>query len=816
MLRTRSGNVISAAAVGALLLAFAMPTIAQDIPWIGGDGAKSYDNVANWTGGNIPDVGGGAGENAVIGDAAADRTITLGAGAKTNIRQLKWTQSTGGVTQTLVLNRDFEADIGVAITNGANPGDGSNMIVDANGNRMEYNMVAVSMTDLELRFEDTAGGGQHFSDNIGIGATSSVGPGTTMLSGNGAARSRGTWDPTAVIKGSTSRFDFDQILGAGLGNLVIGDSNFGFTQVCNIGEYNGAGNPARIQSNVTVNPNGRLQYFNHVDGGRNIVVGGDFVDVNTDGQNYEGADATLTFAKDPASARTVSIGRDLLVNMEVGYQAETGDIVLGQDLTTAGTFTVLNGSKVDVGLNVLSTGDLSFAGELAIALGSSGQVAVTGTAGLSGDLTLDTSGLASYTGPIILIDNDGADVLVGEFANAPNGTVYASPAGALELVYNYNGNDLALVSGTLTPIRTWAVDASGDWGVSGNWNPAEKPDGNTHTAVFGDTITADRTIFTDAAVTAMTIQFDNANSYAVAGQGSVNLEADSGNAAIDVVQGGHQFQAIVNLNSSTDVDVAASSSLAFNNALNLGGNTLTKTGNGTLEINNRLTTGGGSVIGLAGTITGSGKVGGSLTNTSATVAPGNSPGTLTVEGDFTQEAGGTLAIELAGTAAGEFDVLEVLGSAVLGGSLDITELYTPGGADTWTILTAFGGITGNFSTITPGYQVALANGDTELVLSLSGALLPGDANGDGCVDDLDLTALAVHWQRSTNLWEEGDFNGDGIVDDLDLTALAVNWQQGCGGGGSFADALAAANVPEPGSAGLMLLVSIGFLRRRKA
>jgi len=37
------------------------------------------------------------------------------------------------------------------------------------------------------------------------------------------------------------------------------------------------------------------------------------------------------------------------------------------------------------------------------------------------------------------------------------------------------------------------------------------------------------------------------------------------------------------------------------------------------------------------------------------------------------------------------------------------------------------------------------------------------------------------------------------VNDLDLTALAVNWQQGCGGGGSFADAWAAArdNAPEP-------------------
>ena len=94
--------------------------------------------------------------------------------------------------------------------------------------------------------------------------------------------------------------------------------------------------------------------------------------------------------------------------------------------------------------------------------------------------------------------------------------------------------------------------------------------------------------------------------------------------------------------------------------------------------------------------------------------------------------------------------------------------------------------------------------------------LLGDANLDGCVDDLDLTAVAVHWQESTGLWAHGDFNADGIVDDLDLTALAVNWQQGCGGGGSFAGAMAAvrAAVPEPVSALILVLGLVGVVGRR--
>ena len=96
--------------------------------------------------------------------------------------------------------------------------------------------------------------------------------------------------------------------------------------------------------------------------------------------------------------------------------------------------------------------------------------------------------------------------------------------------------------------------------------------------------------------------------------------------------------------------------------------------------------------------------------------------------------------------------------------------------------------------------------------------LPGDANGDGCVDDLDLTALAVHWQQSTNLWKDGDFDGNGIVNDLDLTALAVNWQQGCGGGGGdFSEAWAAvqANVPEPATLVLLVLGGPVLIRRHR-
>jgi len=46
------------------------------------------------------------------------------------------------------------------------------------------------------------------------------------------------------------------------------------------------------------------------------------------------------------------------------------------------------------------------------------------------------------------------------------------------------------------------------------------------------------------------------------------------------VEGTHEFQADVNLHNNTAVDIATNSTLTFNRALNLMGNTLTKTGEG--------------------------------------------------------------------------------------------------------------------------------------------------------------------------------------------------------------------------------------------
>jgi autotransporter-associated beta strand protein len=142
-----------------------------------------------------------------------------------------------------------------------------------------------------------------------------------------------------------------------------------------------------------------------------------------------------------------------------------------------------------------------------------------------------------------------------------------------------------------------------------------------------------------------------------------------------------------------------------------GGGTLTLTGMST-EFTGPTMVNNGSLIvdgSIASTQTlvspgallgGHGFLGGDLVS-SGIVSPGNSPGTLTVNGNYTQNANGTLRIEVAGLAPSQHDLLVVNGHASLAGTLQLIRL---GGfqlhiGDQFTFLVANRGVSGTFSTV---------------------------------------------------------------------------------------------------------------------
>jgi outer membrane autotransporter protein len=136
----------------------------------------------------------------------------------------------------------------------------------------------------------------------------------------------------------------------------------------------------------------------------------------------------------------------------------------------------------------------------------------------------------------------------------------------------------------------------------------------------------------------------------------------------------------------------------------------TSTGTGTLAVADGTLDVAGTVpmrglIAGGGTVIGTGTIGGIINF--GHVAPGNSVGTLTVTGNFSQNAAGTLDIEIKpdGSAA---DLLAVGGTATLAGTLTAQgengALLTPAAGGTvanpklYTIVTAGGGVSGTFGT----------------------------------------------------------------------------------------------------------------------
>jgi hypothetical protein len=79
--------------------------------------------------------------------------------------------------------------------------------------------------------------------------------------------------------------------------------------------------------------------------------------------------------------------------------------------------------------------------------------------------------------------------------------------------------------------------------------------------------------------------------------------------------------------------------------------------------------------------------------------------------------------------------------------------------------------------------------------------IPGDATGDGKVDEADAEALSDHWGDQDATWKMGDFNRDEVVDAVDASILAANWT------GSDAASEATSDVPEP-SALIVLLAGL--------
>jgi hypothetical protein len=99
----------------------------------------------------------------------------------------------------------------------------------------------------------------------------------------------------------------------------------------------------------------------------------------------------------------------------------------------------------------------------------------------------------------------------------------------------------------------------------------------------------------------------------------------------------------------------------------------------------------------SGEISGGGTINGNVVS-SGLLAPGASPGLLTINGDFTQQTLGILEVDIAGPTPAEFDRLVVSGKATLAGKLKVIRAppFTPLPGNSFEFL-RYGTHEGNFT-----------------------------------------------------------------------------------------------------------------------
>jgi hypothetical protein len=152
-----------------------------------------------------------------------------------------------------------------------------------------------------------------------------------------------------------------------------------------------------------------------------------------------------------------------------------------------------------------------------------------------------------------------------------------------------------------------------------------------------------------------------------------------------------------------------------------------------------------------------------LVNSSGTLAPGHSAGVTTIIGNYTQQSGGTLEIEIGGVAQGtQFDFVNVTEDVQLGGLLDLKRIggFVPGPSQNFIIMSA-DAISGAFANVASGQRLAMNGGSGSFLVHYG----PGSPFNPNQV-------VLSNFQASSG--PAGDFDSDGYVDGRDFLV----WQRG--------------------------------------
>ena len=394
------------------------------------------------------------------------------------------------------------------------------------------------------------------------------------------------------------------------------------------------------------------------------------------------------------------------------------------------------------------------------------------------DTAIAASGLATISNGAQVVSLGPA--LLGEFGG--DGELRIESGGSLQTAVSPSGSQIGVESG--------GVNQASVSGAGSQWTEA----GSLSVGYFGSgTLTV------------------SAQGVLTSGNGYVAQFADAAGTSLALVSGAGSRWNVGNL-----------MAVGSDGAGNTGVGELRLTSGGVVSIGSRLVLGsasevdveGGRVtvgtaatsvagavsIGADGELIASGVITGSVIN-NGNVAPGPSIGALQVTGDFQQQSGGTLTMQLTGTTPGSsVDQLNVGGQLSLDGTLEVILAggFDPAAGDAFDLLGTWGSRVGTFDSIELPTLMPGLSWNTSLLyatgeLSVTGdSFLAGDFDENGTVNGDDLADWKAGYGDLTGATHaQGDADGDQDVDGADF--LVWQRQVGSGPGATVGSAV----VPEP-------------------
>ena len=659
-----------------------------------GTGTLTLSAANNYSGGTTV----GAGTLALAGAG------TLGnIGSSTTVNGASTILDLGGTTQTQNGGVSLQGE--GTIQNGTLSSSG---IFD-----MQSGTVSAVLTGAGSLQKTTAGTVTLSGANTYTGATT-ITTGTLALSGFGAVSSSSsvTVGNGATFDVSASGFFFVPIATlAGSGTVQLGGNGLvivnGSTEFS--GAINGSGGLEIFSGTQTLSGINSYTNVTQIDQGATLAL---------KGAGSIASSAVVTFAPFGSGRPRSTSRRPVRAPRSPACSTLAGS---GASAWVAKTLTITNGS--------------SFAGVIqdgGIAGGTGGSLIISALGGQ------DLVGVNTYTGSTTITGN-ALLTLSGNGSIASSSGLNLAGAGATFDISASSGNqtikDLSGVAGSTIQLGANSLTV----GTANSTSFAGSIDGSGGLVKAGTgtlTLTGINSYQGGTIINGGLVNFNSSNNF---GSGNITLDG-----------GGLQWATGTTTDISSKLAAFGAGGVTFNTNGNnvtlssalsgLGGLTKAGAGNlvlnginaytgattvnaGILSVNGSIASSSGLTVNAGGSIGGNGILP-STTINGGTLSPGNSIGTLTIQGNLVLTAAAAYIVEVSPTQA---DRTNVTGTATLAGT--VQAVFGPGSyiARTYTILSAAGGRSGTFGSLTTsglpaGFAAALSYTGTDAILNLTAVL----------------------------------------------------------------------------------------------